>query len=207
MMMRSFQRKMRPTLLAAVGGLRELESYKGVTTGNTAAGTSKNYYRELILDPPTPAGELTYIGNARWELGVTILALRLYDAYWWQTPLITGVQTDIASGSTTSVLMTIEAIDENEDPLGTCNTTTISTINTTNTDVADPVWLAPPTWSILGQATMSSSGFFEGGAHGFLVTVTWGGEVHTNGPTVGGPTMQHWGGIAAPYWPIWAVNA
>ena len=200
-----FRNLVRPIVLLPGGGRRLLEYYKGSTTGNTSAGTSKIYYRET-LDPPTPVGELTPLGSQKWEVGVNVELWNPNDYYWWQTPLITGIQADISSGSTSSIIMTLSLLKPDESVIGVCNTTTLSTINSTTCDIADPVWSDSPTWAILGMATMSSGGSFSGNPSALLMEISWSGEVHTTGPTVGPPTMNHWGGNPSPNWSIYGFT-
>jgi hypothetical protein len=181
---------LRPVVIAGGAGFVELEYYKGTTTGNNQIGSSQAYYR-AVRSPPTPPGELTVIGNQTWELGVNFELFKWSDEFWWQTPLLQGVQTSLQSGSTDSIIMNLYVLAGDESVLGCFNTTSISTINSTSTTIASPI-SDPPTWAILASATMASSGSFQGQASAFRVDISWTGEVHTNGPgQVGAPVMTH----------------
>ena len=172
----------RPVVLMPSGKKIQLEYYKGTTGGNTTTGWSKAYYRAATT-PPTTGVLTTLIGNQMWELGVNIQLTKYYDELWWQTPLLGGVQTSLTSGSTSSAIMNISVIAADDSILGICNTTSISTTNSTSTTVKAYI-PDPPDWSVQSLCTIASSGSFQATAYAFLFEWNWTAEVHTTGPVV-----------------------
>lgn len=177
-----FRNLLRPVVMNASGSLVELEVYKSTT--------SKTWYRAITV-PPTPVGQLSIIGNQIWELGVNIELEGFSDDFYWQTPLLTGVQADVSSGSTSTATMTISVIDSNEVVQGVCTTLVMSTIDSTNLVVATPI-TDPPTWTINSLMTVGCSGSYQGSASGFVIEWVKSGEVHTTWPgAVPPPVMNH----------------
>lgn len=172
----------RPVVVAPDGKASiPLSTYKTQSGGTGADGWSKAWYSANGAD----ASER--IATLAWLFGGNLFASYWYDTLMWYAGTFgyTGVDT-IQTDAAATLTLTVKALDESENVLGTIYTLTATKTDKQTATIVDLV-ITGLDFS-LAYNLEGVDGGYSGHANALLVELAWSGETETTGdpPLVGG---------------------